>query len=335
MKGSAAAAINAITQDKFVYLRLKALIWLYYGLAFPANLRSSAGQALAAFWSAIPEKKILIVNCQGISAIDQHAVEQIRKKIEAEPKRRILFFSDNPTFLGDLDDALGAPTGTINLPNQVKGYTYGSESLTPTEIKRLIAEAQTQERLATERIVAECFEPHRNGKLVRLHSTPIRASGIFNARALITNRRHFCAIALQLSERLEALLQKFQPRNPCVMAVSLRGSPIAAAASFLASPRVDVEIVDHMGPKQALLEHYSFGEARSGIDYIYVGDFLIGGTEVKVASSYACAHGSQLTHALVIGSLLEPRAYSAPTHIEALVRLDDCKSDLRYEVMEE
>ncbi len=93
-----------------------------------------------------------------------------------------------------------------------------------------------------------------------------------------------------------------------------------------------LEIVDHMGPKQALLEGYATGSPRTGLDYIYIGDFLIGGTEVKVAASYAFAHGCSLKEAIVVGSLLPPNEYKIGANVDSLVCLRNCNCKQIYKL---
>ena len=56
-----------------------------------------------------------------------------------------------------------------------------------------------------------------------------------------------------------------------------RGCPFAAALAFMKGEPLDLEIVDHMGPKLAILEEHHLNRVRRNLDYIYVGDFVVGG----------------------------------------------------------
>lgn len=322
-----------VQADKQVaYVRLKALIWTDFGLEFPENLRSQTGRRIESIWRENSASRPLVLNCQGVSIVDQHALEEVRRHA-ANASQPLVFVSSSSTFLEDLEHALGKPTlsFSVGVTAETTAYAYAQKSPNREVLRPIIQHAYQLESTETQSVIAGCFEQHADNALIRLHSTPILASGIFNARVLIGDPRKFCLISLQLAERLEALLERNRPANPCVLAVSLRGSPIAAAAAFLASPRLDVEVIDHMGPKQALLEGYSFKRTRAGISYIYIGDFLIGGTELKVASSYACALGCRVTHALTIGSLLRPEDYCLSIPMESLVRLSECRNDVRYQ----
>jgi len=320
---------NIQKSKDFVYLRLKALIWADFGLEYPENLRSQSGQKVAETWRNNSQKRVVIVNCKGVSVIDQHALEDVKKHCPTAIQP-IIFITDSSTFMEDIEHALGAPGLKLSLGEELVGYAYAKKISGTSRLKQLVSAGFGLEIAETKKVVGDCFEKHKGNQIARLNSTPIRSSGVFNARELIGNPKTFSLIALQLAERLELLIQKYRPRNPCILAVSLRGSPIAAAAAFLANPRLDVEIVDHMGPKQAVLEGYSINTFRSGLSYIYVGDFAIGGTEIKVASSYACALGSHVTNALMIGSLLESDEYGVSIPIESLVSLKECRKDVRY-----
>jgi hypothetical protein len=256
-------------------------------------------------------------------------LEEVKKHTPAS-KQPIIFITDSSTFMEDLEHALGVPKLKLSIGEELIGYAYAEKVSGATRLKQFVCNGFDLELAETKKIVGDCFEKHKGNQITRLNSTPIRSTGVFNARELIGNPKKFSLIALQMAERLEFLIQKYRPPNPCVLAVSLRGSPIAAAAAFLASPRLDVEIVDHMGPKQAVLEGYSVNTFRSRVNYIYIGDFAIGGTEIKVASSYACALGSHVTSALMVGSLLEPNEYGMSIPIESLVSLKECRGDVRY-----
>ncbi len=325
-------SITIHESKRFAAFRLKALVWSDFGLEYPENLRSQSGNSLATLWKKYSHSKSLIINCKGISVIDQHALEDVKRHVPSAT-HPLVFVSDSANFLGELEHSLGKPTVKVSLKGNLSAYAYASKVPQMTFLRQLILESYDLEREDTKAIVKECFERHRGGGLQRMHSTPFLSSGLFNARALIGAPAKFTLIVLQLVDALEALLQEHRPANPCILAVSLRGGPIAAATAFLASTKLDVEIIDHMGPKQSVLEGYSFRQQKRDISYIYIGDFVIGGTELKVASSYASALGSRVRHGLAIGTLLPRDSYGGSILINSLVLLTECRSDLRYELL--
>jgi hypothetical protein len=42
---------------------------------------------------------------------------------------------------------------------------------------------------------------------------------------------------------------------------------------------------------------------------LFIGDFIIGGTEVKIAKTYSQIYGNKLEHAFVIASLFKPERF--------------------------
>jgi hypothetical protein len=85
-----------------------------------------------------------------------------------------------------------------------------------------------------------------------------------------------------------------------------------------------LEIVDHLGPTAEVIEEYSI--ERSGVpgSYVVVSDFMMGGTEIKIAREHARRRGSRLAGICVIGALLPPEDYQLGVPVEPLVSLPEC-----------
>lgn len=86
---------------------------------------------------------------------------------------------------------------------------------------------------------------------------------------------------------------------------------------------IKFETIDHFGPKHKVFDLDFLKQKEKGINYIYVGDFVFGGTEIKIAKTYTEMKGSKLCHALAIGSLFEKETFSNEFDLVCLTRLKD------------
>ena len=197
-----------ISTDDGLYVRLKAVIWQSVGLGFANNLPSSVGTKLTTLLARVKQGGLFVVNCSGVSTIDQqHGLASLKEQL-VKSSGAVVFLAENPTFIGDLKDALGAPFVEFPVEGETIGLGYGRVVKQAKALQKLVALFRAAEKEATSKAVGDCFELHSDKKLHRLHSTPIRSNGIFNARELISDPRTFSLISLQLAERLEALIQK-------------------------------------------------------------------------------------------------------------------------------
>jgi hypothetical protein len=142
--------------------------------------------------------------------------------------------------------------------------------------------------------------------MVWLNSTPYRANGRFDARLILERPADFLWISMLMADLVETAIAETLAAAPRLIATSLRASPFAATVSRLLTTGCDLEIVDHMGPSHSILEEYPVAHTARPASYVYIGDFLIGGTEMKRCEIYAHCRGGRLVAAVVIGSLFEP-----------------------------
>jgi hypothetical protein len=211
-------------------------------------------------------------------------------------------------------------------------HIYGSTQLRGPELWHLVDDAVLCEQEYIRKSVKESFEPFLDGDR-RLASTPILASGILNARLLISDPARFIWISLSMAQKLDQLYQDQRPRDPCLLAVSLRGSALAAAIKILAVDDIPLVVVDHMGPKHKILEEHSLGVSTHRFNYILVADFVVGGTEMKIAQAYANLRGCTLIHTIAIGCLLHPQDYASPAGITTLVQIRECCPEARFSLL--
>jgi len=322
----------------FSYARVMGLVWASpYGLLFPTKINAEAGGLLAELVTQQRKGKPLVLNCHGLSAIDNHAVSSLRDALST-PGAEVLFTDASgletslETMLGRSAASFPLPVGDMTQSSVVRRegneriLVYGGGPTDQSAVQELTRQAHDLEREEVNRLVRQCYRRVDR----RMHSTPLKASGIFNARSLISDPRSFMWVSLLLGDLLEQALKKRQLRRYRVLAVSLRGSPFAASVALIhARRRFEVEIIDHLGPKHKILEEYTLRKEPQCPDYVYVADFIVGGTELKIASTYAHTKGARVAHALAIGSALEPDAYSTDEmQISCLLNLRKCVPEL-------
>jgi hypothetical protein len=193
----------------------------------------------------------------------------------------------------------------------------------------------------TKNVVGECFTFHdeTSKKLERMFSTPILTNGFFDARRLIANRRSFIWLCVQMADNIrhynDLILNSSQSSRILgnrLLSVTLRGAPFASAISALLSCPLD--IIDHLGPRHRILETTHLAGRNHRGNYIMIGDFIVAGTELKVARTYAQLRGGQLIAAQFIASALETEVYMntnlLDVHLNALVKLGDCHEGVQF-----
>jgi len=300
----------------FAYLRLQALTWSANRAYLPSCIQANAGKALAALLDEAVTDRRCIVNAAGISSVEDHALEAVRAALKG--RRTEVIFLNARGIEHDLRTALGEPA--VIMPHDGGVYVYGRDHRDhQASVKGWIEKAASLEMDELTSRVADCFVKHPEPK--RMASTPVLATGVFDARSLIKERGSFVSASLLLADALSRWIEEGKPGAFRLLAVSLRSSPLAAALSLLCVSDEGVEIADHFGPKHKILEEYSLRPESFRGEYVFVGDFIIGGTEMKIASAYARSKGSRLTHALAVGSLLNAKDYGVPFNISSLVNL--------------
>ena len=205
-------------------------------------------------------------------------------------------------------------------------------------------------------LVANCFKRRDNGRdTLTLRSTPLKANGYFDANLLLGNPVVFPWLACLLADRLRALIEPPPSRGgdstsdgaapddgdePTyrLLACTRNGAVLASAVRGLLPPSLLVDVVDRFGPVPRTIEAYD-GDA-SIVDgpgareaYIYVGDFVIAGTELRMAEAHAYYRKRQLAAGLVIGSVIgaDPTQFEfGRVQVHSLFALRELVPDLTY-----
>lgn len=311
--------------DDIIYVRMKALTWIANHGFMPEMVQPSAGKLLAEIIQHdLSEGKIIILNFFGIASIDDHALDNAS---DALKETGLIMVAINASQLKtQLNDYIEVkPNITLSSGAIIFNSSDDKDGI---DIEDKVLKIETEIIIDIVRRSYESFP-----EMTRLRSTPIYASGVFNARRIISSRKDFMWTSLIMSEKLATIMDEYKPKASRLLAVSLRASPFAGALGILGS--FDIEIVDHMGPDLKILEEYTLRIDQEEINYIYIGDFIIGGTELKIAETYAVVRSCIVDHALVIGSLLEPsdyKSYKDRPNVHSLVKLKEVKPEAKYEI---
>lgn len=278
------------------------------------------------FLSEISSDKAVVINCLGVHALGDHAADDLAQEVAG--RKATTLFANAQAIQERLAGTLGPPLARY----EIRGGASLIYSLDPGRdaALQLVQTARDTEDASARQWVASSFEAFSGGSPRRLASTPLLSYGVFNSRKLISTPLIFTYLSLLLAQELEEVLEKLTPRSPRLLAVSLRSSPFAVAARQLARQWLPLEIVNHLGPCQNIFRDHDLENHSAGGDYILVGDFVVGGTELKVAQSYARLRGGELKAAVVIGTQLEPTDYGLQLEIRRLVSLHEIRPKTKF-----
>lgn len=322
-----------LQHDEFIYIRLLALTWRNNFLT-PLVCTSSAGRCLLDQIKNSDTKLPLILNCSGVTAIEDHAFSDLEKFL-AESENVVAFWigDGSEQLIREVESELKAVKICSESVDGGQIYVYGNRDkarVLRNRLETMVKEAAGLERAFVTKSVVACYKDFSTPE--RLDSTPLLASGVLNARELISDPTKFVWTSLLLTELFERVIDESRPRTNRLLAVSLRGSPFAAAVRLLSrSCTPSLEIIDHIGPSHDLLEASVGQPDMYGGEYVLVADFVIGGTELKIARTYALSQGANIKNAISIGSFLSRDAYDRNITLHSLANISEVVPQLTYE----
>ena len=153
----------------------------------------------------------------------------------------------------------------------------------------------------------------------RLRSTPLTSSHFFDASRILGNHCDYIWFVSRLAVDMKSLVSLVRSRHgdqdlkevPRILACTRNGATLASAIqSFLSHLWFDslrIDVVDRFAPTQRMVEEYDGGDGQNLEGqrwYVYVGDFTIAGTEIKIAEAHSHYRGIPILGGLVIGSVL-------------------------------
>jgi hypothetical protein len=322
-----------LIQDDFVYTRLQGLIWAGDGLLLNSKFYTGANHIFLDIAKNIKPELPLIVNCKRVTNFDESVYRIIK---ETNLTRKIIFTHIDEGFHGQFANELDAIFNGLAQQNKAKHLISTNHSTFNFSLQQYEERCKKVEEFLEKKyreIVKSCFSYYKetdHNHLEQLPSTAIYATGEFDAGKIISNPENFHWLTLGLSDIVESFVKKineeYHDEIVCrLISVSLRASPFAAAISLLSNPEIKFDTVDHLGPKHKLFDIEFFDKLKSNIKekirYIYFGDFIIGGTELKIAQTYSQIYGYDLKHAVLIGSYFEEERYSPSVEVKAFVNL--------------
>ena len=311
----------------FIYCRLMGYSWRYNQTFEASTLHPHAGKILTKTYEEIECDLPFIVNCQGMNDIAQRGLESLQKYIP-NIDRTIVFTNVHKALEDMIKNELdNSPTCTYQSEKGYRVLYYGSDNLNIDTLKSFESVALELEKKFALKWVSDC----RIVGETRLTSTPLMAPVEFDAKNIISNSDRFLWMSLFMADKYKQLFDDCKGyRDLKIIAVSLKGSPFAASIASLREDAESLEIIDHVGPKYKIFEEYFHSEIVDSYDYIYIGDFTVGGTEIKIADTYARSRGAKVVGALVVASYLNSSEYNLDIQVDSVVSLKDCFPDLKY-----
>lgn len=322
-----------IPHQDFYYTRIMLFSWTCDSA--PTNLSQSNGDYLVTCIKSkiLCTKSVILINCNDINDIDDHFIDPISEYLQT--RKNIIFFSTDgkSVVVKHLTDHLNKKNHNNAKhfsEGNIESYCVVQNNLSNIKVNQYIDDALSLEKNWLTKEIQNTYT--KFNKDIRLSSTPLIASGEFNAFLLISDPLKYRWVAILLAEKINKVIQEERRNSYTIVAVSLRGAAIAGAVweilHFISGPKL--HIVDHIGPRHDILETPSREPNIRLGDCVYIGDFLIAGTEAKIASAYCNFLGGRVRHAFVIGKYTKQDLLGNDMKLHSLVNLRDCVDDLRY-----
>lgn len=271
-------------------------------------------------------KKILI-NCNGVRDVHDHSLDALIK-YQKENNLDIILFSN---------DRVHRITKYCN--EHINGNEYAEKvdysfyymnvsKICSSEFNKLVDTVLNLENDKIKNLIGESFIPCPQV----LSSTPLEASGQFNANELISNPNQFRWLILLLVEKISSVINQSSMSSYSIVASSLRGACIAGVVKEFLHFTHDVNFVlfDHLGPNHDLVDHPLNLKKTLRENCIYIGDFLIAGTELKITEAYCNFMSGNLKHAFVLGKYTKKSVLGNHVSLHSLVELRECVTNLEY-----
>ncbi len=294
--------------DEFVYVRLQGIVWHTNALRRKSKLLDSSNNILINIIDNVNPLKKLVINCKRINDIGQNLIGLLSSNNRFN-KRKIIFIET-----AGIHEALLSSLKELDISKFDSSHYHivsptNSTNMSLEEYKDCIRKVNELEEKVIKRIIIDSYYKFEEGYRV-LPSTAILAKGEFNACSIISSPKNFLWTSLYLADKVEEFIQKeIKPQKKLrLLGVSLRGAIFTSSIALLLG--YDFDTVDHLGPKHKLYDVDFFENKINKYQYLYIGDYIIGGTEVKIAKTYAQIYGNRLEHAFVIGSLFKPERFS-------------------------
>jgi len=328
-----------LNSEDLIYTR--ALLFTWESDSNPSSFSETNGQFFVNQFNKFIEcssSETVVINCNHICDIDDHALKAINTLIKGSKLNFIFYSSDsNHVFCEYLEEHfegsdLNTDSRTLNSCNRFFKIEQ-NQSINDICLTTIKKNAENIEKRAITKLIASSYVIA--GDNFKLSSTPLKATGHFNANMINSQPSSFRWIVSIMSEVIHQEVTKSKFISYTIVASSLRGVTIAASVREVLHyvSNAGFHIFDHFGPKHDLKELPIRRAFKEKEQCIYVGDFLIGGTEVKLTQTYCNSLGGELSKAFVLGKYTKSNNLGHNIAIQSLVQLSDCITDLRYELV--
>lgn len=285
-----------------LFSRAQALVWVANGLSFLDLFEKSSGNLLGKIIDTCPAEKSLIINFKGIIRFDDHCLDEVYNSLKGNKKQIIIINGEH--LLHDFIKLKKDKPINVNHDTTNKIIIIGNSRT--IDIVELLDEREKSAKIYINNVLKSTFSKFDNFK--RLCSTPFLANGEFDSKKIIENPKDFMWISFYLSDKLSQIIETEKLSNVLLVSASLRGSTFNSILGIL--NELDFINIDHIGPIHKLYDLNNLDLKHRNRNYLYIGDFVFGGTEIKLTKVYASFVGAKLNHALVLGSLFDSSVFT-------------------------
>ncbi len=205
------------------------------------------------------------------------------------------------------------PDGYITHSILYAGNGFNESEIYATDALALRRELLQEEEQKAQKIICDSFDSFGSEER-KLFSTPLVTNGFFDPQKIIGTPLHFTRICLALEAKYRAQqsqIEATKTEKGCeqirFLCASLRASPFVGALSLLCDVSFNI-----IGPgiNSKVLSETVANPLTPRALYVFVADFIVGGTEIRIAESFAAHRNSHVSHCLCLGTLLSPKVYN-------------------------
>lgn len=311
----------------------------------PLNVTSAVGEHLRTLLSAHSER-VVAIDCFGVrSAIDHSLTSTTSSQLDRP--QGVLFYNCEPDLVGRLmaDAQKGHPpllkTSDSGQSLWFKGKA--SRSLKKNWVKETITHCDDLRKSAVKAAIAGCFQSRLPTK--RLPSTPLKSTGAFDLWRLLADPQDTIWLADEMDRTLQAAWRasceapsaagpRIDPgTTPRLLAVNLRGSVLAYAILRFGGGWYDgLDLVDRFGPMPEPVERYDADPHGKSSVYLLVTDFIVAGSELKLADAYCADRDCLMPIAVCAGAVLKPADYGSRVRVAPCCQLCEVQPSFRLEL---
>ncbi len=329
-------------------LSLRALSALAHG-SDPLNANKCAGDAIDHLLTQ-DSQHVFAIDCFGVRSATDHAFRQVTHT-QSNRKGGLLLFNCAP----DLVDRLKVDSQKNEAPSRIvtdrgvsvwfkgkQSNPWQSPAKRQTWIDAAINDADAARKSLITNVISQCFTTHT--PKVRLPSTPLLANGSFDLWKVICKSQILVWLADEMDRRLEFAWRALceNPTSmpgvrptiaPRLLAVNVRGAVLAYAMLRFGGGYYDgVEVIDRFGPRHEPVERYESDPFAAETARLLVTDYVVGGTELKLAEASCVSSGGSLPLAVCVGSMLSENDYGLRTKVVGCCRLSEVRPEFRLEM---